>query len=73
LKGNEGVRGKPELQPVRAPCCQRLPPGARPELEFDPGGVDRFNIYLMTHSQEETLEAYGRDVLPQFSEGPGVS
>ena len=22
-------------------------------------GVDQFNIYLMTHGQEETLQAYG--------------
>jgi probable F420-dependent oxidoreductase len=30
-------------------------------------GVDQFNIYLMTHGQEETLRAYGKDVIPQFS------
>ena len=30
-------------------------------------GVDHFNIYLMTHGQEETLEAYGRDILPRFA------
>ena len=35
--------------------------------ELESIGVDQFNIYLMTHGQEETLEAYGRDVLPQFS------
>ena len=29
-------------------------------------GVDQFNIYLMTHSQEETLQAYGDEILPQF-------
>jgi alkanesulfonate monooxygenase SsuD/methylene tetrahydromethanopterin reductase-like flavin-dependent oxidoreductase (luciferase family) len=27
-------------------------------------GVDQFNIYLMTHGQEETLTAYGEDVIP---------
>jgi probable F420-dependent oxidoreductase len=30
-------------------------------------GVDQFNIYLMTHGQEETLAAYGKDIIPQFS------
>jgi probable F420-dependent oxidoreductase len=30
-------------------------------------GVDQFNIYLMTHGQEETLEAYGRGILPEFN------
>ena len=35
--------------------------------ELESIGVDQFNIYLMTHGQEETLEAYGRDILPQFS------
>jgi probable F420-dependent oxidoreductase len=35
--------------------------------ELESIGVDQFNIYLMTHGQENTLEAYGRDILPQFS------
>ena len=30
-------------------------------------GVDQFNIYLMTHGQEETLQAYGDEILPQFA------
>jgi alkanesulfonate monooxygenase SsuD/methylene tetrahydromethanopterin reductase-like flavin-dependent oxidoreductase (luciferase family) len=30
-------------------------------------GVDQFNVYLMTHGQEETLQAYGDDIIPQFS------
>ena len=34
--------------------------------ELETAGVDQFNIYLMTHGQEETLEAYGREVIPQF-------
>jgi probable F420-dependent oxidoreductase len=29
-------------------------------------GVDQFNVYLMTHAQEATLEAYGAHVIPQF-------
>ena len=35
--------------------------------ELESVGVDQFNIYLMTHGQEETLEAYGSDIIPQFS------
>src|SRR5918999_6458514 len=27
-------------------------------------GVDHYNIYLMTEEQEETLEAYGREIIP---------
>ena len=30
-------------------------------------GVDQFNIYLMTHGQEETLKAYGDDIIPELS------
>jgi probable F420-dependent oxidoreductase len=29
-------------------------------------GVDQFNVYLMTNAQEETLAAYGTEVVPQF-------
>src|SRR5256714_3080824 len=35
--------------------------------ELESVGVDQFNVYLMTHGQEETLEAYGREIIPQFS------
>jgi alkanesulfonate monooxygenase SsuD/methylene tetrahydromethanopterin reductase-like flavin-dependent oxidoreductase (luciferase family) len=35
--------------------------------ELESVGVDQFNVYLMTHGQEETLEAYGRDIIPKFS------
>jgi probable F420-dependent oxidoreductase len=35
--------------------------------ELESVGVDQFNIYLMTHSQEETLEAYGKEIIPRFS------
>jgi alkanesulfonate monooxygenase SsuD/methylene tetrahydromethanopterin reductase-like flavin-dependent oxidoreductase (luciferase family) len=34
--------------------------------ELEAVGVDQFNVYLMTNEQEQTLEAYGRDVIPQF-------
>jgi probable F420-dependent oxidoreductase len=35
--------------------------------ELESIGVDQFNVYLMTHGQEETLQAYGRDIIPQFT------
>ncbi len=35
--------------------------------ELEAIGVDQFNIYLMTHGQEEDLTAYGRDIIPQFA------
>lgn len=35
--------------------------------ELESVGVDQFNIYLMTHGQEEDLAAYGRDIIPQFA------
>jgi len=41
-------------------CTQKL-------RELEAVGVDQFNIYLMTHGQEETLEAYGREIMPQFA------
>jgi len=36
--------------------------------ELESVGVDQFNVYLMTHAQEETLEAYGREIIPHFTE-----
>jgi probable F420-dependent oxidoreductase len=35
--------------------------------ELESIGVDHYSIYLMTHEQEETLEAYGRDVIPALA------
>ena len=35
--------------------------------ELESVGVDQFNIYLMTHGQEEDLAAYGKDIIPQFA------
>src|SRR5438477_465461 len=35
--------------------------------ELESIGVDQFNIYLMTHGQEETLQAYGDEIIPQFT------
>ena len=35
--------------------------------ELEEVGVDQFNIYLMTHGQEETLRAYGDEIIPLFA------
>ena len=35
--------------------------------ELEEVGVDQFNIYLMTHGQEETLQAYGDGIIPEFA------
>jgi probable F420-dependent oxidoreductase len=35
--------------------------------ELESIGVGQFNIYLMTHGQEETLAAYGKRIIPQFA------
>jgi hypothetical protein len=38
--------------------------------ELESIGVDHYSIYLMTEGQEATLEAYGRDVIPEFAGAP---
>jgi probable F420-dependent oxidoreductase len=35
--------------------------------ELESIGVDQFNIYLLTKGQEDTLKAYGDEIIPQFS------
>jgi alkanesulfonate monooxygenase SsuD/methylene tetrahydromethanopterin reductase-like flavin-dependent oxidoreductase (luciferase family) len=35
--------------------------------ELESVGVDQFNIYLMTEGQEQTLETYGKDIIPTFA------
>jgi probable F420-dependent oxidoreductase len=48
-------------------CVLGTPEQAAKKLrELEDVGVDQFNIYLMTHGQEETLKAYGDDIIPQF-------
>jgi alkanesulfonate monooxygenase SsuD/methylene tetrahydromethanopterin reductase-like flavin-dependent oxidoreductase (luciferase family) len=52
--------------------CERFcilgPPEAHVEKlrRLEAAGVDQWNIYLMTHGQEETLEAYGREIVPEL-------
>ena len=49
-------------------CVLGTPEQATAKLkELEAVGVDQFNIYLMTHGQEQTLESYGRDIIPQFA------
>src|SRR5712691_6068922 len=35
--------------------------------ELEAVGVGQFNIYLMTNGQEEVLQAYGQEIIPQFA------
>jgi probable F420-dependent oxidoreductase len=35
--------------------------------ELESVGVDQFNIYLMTHGQEETLRAFGDEIIPELA------
>jgi probable F420-dependent oxidoreductase len=49
-------------------CVLGTPEQAAEKLrELESIGVDQFNIYLMTEGQEETLETYGRDIIPRFA------
>ncbi len=34
--------------------------------ELESVGVDHFNIYLMTHGQEDILRMYGNEIIPEF-------
>jgi probable F420-dependent oxidoreductase len=36
--------------------------------ELESVGVDQFNIYLMTEGQQRTLDTYGKDIIPAFSQ-----
>jgi hypothetical protein len=35
-------------------------------------GVDQFNIYLMHDAMEETLDAYGEEIIPALKARPAV-
>src|SRR5919199_2454857 len=49
-------------------CVLGTPEQATEKLrELESIGVDQFNIYLMTEGQEETLETYGREIIPRFA------
>ena len=55
-------------------CVLGTPEQATRKLkELESLGVDHFNIYLMTHGQEETLAAYRRRHPPAVRAGRGVS
>jgi alkanesulfonate monooxygenase SsuD/methylene tetrahydromethanopterin reductase-like flavin-dependent oxidoreductase (luciferase family) len=53
--------------------CERFcilgPPQAHVEKlrKLEAAGVDQWNIYLMTQGQEETLETYGREIIPALA------
>jgi probable F420-dependent oxidoreductase len=39
-------------------------------VELAAVGVDQFNIYLMTRGQEETLQAFGDEIIPELASTP---
>jgi probable F420-dependent oxidoreductase len=41
--------------------------------ELESVGVDQFNMYLMTHGQEETLRAYGDEIIPEIDAAPATT
>jgi probable F420-dependent oxidoreductase len=46
-------------------CVLGTPDQIKTKLkELEGVGVDQFNVYLMTHGQEETLKAYGDEIIP---------
>ncbi len=38
--------------------------------ELESIGVDQFDVYLMTEGQEQTLETYGKEIIPSFGPRP---
>ena len=55
-------------------CVLGTPEQAAAKLEaLESIGVDQFNVYLMTEGQEQTLETYGREIIPRFAGVTGGS
>jgi probable F420-dependent oxidoreductase len=49
-------------------CVLGTPEDAVAKLkELESIGVDQFNVYLMTEGQEQTLEVYGKEIIPGFA------
>jgi probable F420-dependent oxidoreductase len=49
-------------------CVLGTPEQATEKLkELGSIGVDQFNVYLMTEGQEQTLETYGKEIIPRFA------
>ena len=62
-------RGKEITDEACGRFCILGPPEAHVEKlrRLEAAGVDQWNICLMAHGQAETIEAYGRDVIPALS------
>jgi probable F420-dependent oxidoreductase len=49
-------------------CVLGTPDQAVEKLkELESIGVDQFDVYLMTEGQEQTLETYGKEIIPRFA------
>jgi probable F420-dependent oxidoreductase len=54
-------------------CVLGTPDDAAKKLkELESIGVDQFDVYLMTEGQEQTLETYGREIIPCFAGVPAA-
>ena len=58
------IRHGRDLRPLLGDRERRA--GDRKLKELESIGVDHYNIYLMTHGQEDILRAYGSEIIPQF-------
>ena len=65
--GRRTVSSSPTRSSTVSACSATRPTATKKLKELESIGVDQFNIYLMTHGQEETLKAYGDEIIPQFS------
>jgi alkanesulfonate monooxygenase SsuD/methylene tetrahydromethanopterin reductase-like flavin-dependent oxidoreductase (luciferase family) len=49
-------------------CVLGTPEDAIAKLkELESIGVDQFDVYLMTDGQQQTLEIYGKQIIPGFA------
>jgi probable F420-dependent oxidoreductase len=49
-------------------CVLGTPENAVAKLkELESIGVDQFDVYLMTEGQEQTLQIYGKEIIPRFA------
>ena len=65
--GARTASSSPTRSSTASASSARRPQATEKLRELESVGVDQFNIYLMTHSQEATLEVYGKEIIPQFS------
>src|SRR5204863_238184 len=58
---------RPELPEIEMHVAGYGPKALAKLRKLESIAVDQFNIYLMTHGQDEILEAYGTHIIPQLA------